>query len=62
MVENKQLTPLNNYPEIDGKCVFYRMQAAQRVEFNHALEYAIGWANVTKKPLIIRRIVEVIER
>ena len=28
-----------------GRYVLYWMQAAQRSEYNHALEYSISWAN-----------------
>jgi deoxyribodipyrimidine photolyase len=62
MTEKERIKVLNKSPVIDRKYVFYWMQAAQRIEFNHALEYAIEWANVTNRPLIIHRIVEAIER
>ncbi|MHC4741363.1 MAG: deoxyribodipyrimidine photo-lyase [Planctomycetota bacterium] len=37
----------------EGEYVLYWMQAAQRAEYNHALEYAIEEANKLKKPLVV---------
>ena len=62
MVENERIKYLKKHPVVDGKYVLYRLQAAWRAELNRALEYAVGQTNVTKKPLIIRRIIEAIER
>ncbi len=36
-----------------GEYVLYWMQASQRVECNHALEYAIMKATELQKPLIV---------
>ena len=33
--------------------MLYWMQAAQRVEYNHALEYAIRTANKLKQPILV---------
>ena len=33
--------------------MLYWMQAAQRAEYNHALEYSIRMANKLKKPVIV---------
>ena len=37
----------------DGKYVIYWMQASQRTEYNHALEYAVSKANELNKPLLV---------
>jgi len=44
---------LNRKPLRSGKYVLYWMQAAQRAEYNHALEYALENANALKKPLLV---------
>src|SRR5512135_115579 len=36
-----------------GKYVLYWMQASQRTEYNHALEFAILRANELRQPLIV---------
>jgi deoxyribodipyrimidine photo-lyase len=43
---------LNDLEERKGKYVLYWMQAAQRVEYNHALEYAVYYSNSLKVPLL----------
>jgi deoxyribodipyrimidine photo-lyase len=40
-------------PDSRGGYVLYWMQASQRAEWNHALEYAAGWANELAKPLVV---------
>ncbi|MCF7805410.1 MAG: deoxyribodipyrimidine photo-lyase [Candidatus Marinimicrobia bacterium] len=45
-LNNKSISP-------DGSYVLYWMQASQRAEWNHALEYAIERANAMEKPLIV---------
>ena len=44
---------LNNKTLQSEKYIIYWMQASQRTEFNHALEYAIKHSNQYKKPLIV---------
>jgi len=44
---------LNDREAETGEYVLYWMQASQREEFNHALEYAIGKANELEKPLVV---------
>jgi len=44
---------LNNKTLQSEKYIIYWMQASQRTEFNHALEYAIKHSNKYKKPLIV---------
>ncbi|MFO7733003.1 MAG: deoxyribodipyrimidine photo-lyase [Candidatus Aminicenantes bacterium] len=42
---------LNDGKILDREFVVYWMQAAQRAEANHALEFAVGQANALRKPL-----------
>ncbi|PKL43149.1 MAG: deoxyribodipyrimidine photolyase, partial [Planctomycetes bacterium HGW-Planctomycetes-1] len=53
MLEKERIKTLNNRLIKDRKYVLYWMQAAQRAEYNHALEYAINRANEAKKPLVV---------
>ena len=36
-----------------GDFVLYWMQTSHRLQYNYALEYAVGWANKLNKPLLI---------
>lgn len=40
-------------PNPDGEFVLYWMQINRRLNYNYALEYAVGWANKLGKPLLI---------
>ncbi len=51
-VQGKRVLRLNDAPKRDGRYVLYWMQAAQRAEYNHALEYAIEKANELNQPLL----------
>ncbi|KPK42889.1 MAG: deoxyribodipyrimidine photolyase [Phycisphaerae bacterium SG8_4] len=53
MIQPERIRALNDKPARDGRYVLYWMQAAQRVESNHALEYAIRSANDLGKPLVV---------
>jgi deoxyribodipyrimidine photo-lyase len=53
MIQPERIKALNNKSPRDGKYVLYWMQAAQRAEYNHALEYSIRKANELKKPVIV---------
>jgi deoxyribodipyrimidine photo-lyase len=53
LIQRERVRPLNNEAERDRDFVLYWMQAAQRAEDNHALEFAIDRANARQKPLII---------
>ena len=53
MIEQTRIQPLNNKPLTSGEYVIYWMQASQRTEYNHALEFAVGQANERKLPLIV---------
>ncbi|MGB9766091.1 MAG: deoxyribodipyrimidine photo-lyase [Sulfurihydrogenibium sp.] len=45
---------LNHKPEdIEGSYVLYCMEASQREDFNHALEFSIYKANSLKKPVLV---------
>ncbi len=52
MVQAERILVLNDEAIQDRAFVLYWMQAAQRAEWNHALEYAISEANQRKKPVI----------
>lgn len=53
MIEETRIQSLNkNHPK-KGEYVLYWMQASQRTEHNHALEFAIEQANQRKQPLIV---------
>ncbi|AQT69406.1 Deoxyribodipyrimidine photo-lyase [Anaerohalosphaera lusitana] len=45
MIQDERIEILNDSPVHDGEYVLYWMQAAQRAQCNHALEYAIDQAN-----------------
>lgn len=53
MIQPERIEPLNHKPPADKRYVLYWMQAAQRADWNHALEYAIQTANRRKKPLYV---------
>jgi deoxyribodipyrimidine photo-lyase len=52
LVQRERIRPLNNEAEKRRDYVLYWMQAAQRAESNHALEYAAAEANARNKPLV----------
>ncbi len=53
MIQKERIQPLNARDIQGGRFVLYWMQAAQREEYNHALEYAIGRANALRKPVLV---------
>jgi len=53
MIEKERIKLLNDGKVHGGKYVLYWMQAAQRAEYNHALEYAIRTANKLKKTVLV---------
>jgi len=53
MVQKERITPLNTRPVRAGRYVLYWMQAAQRAEYNHALEYAIEKADELGRPVVV---------
>jgi deoxyribodipyrimidine photo-lyase len=52
MIHSSRIQPLNSRSIVDGRYVLYWMQASQRVECNHALQYAVGEANALKLPVV----------
>jgi len=53
MIQKERVRPLNNEKEKRRDYVLYWMQASQRVEWNHSLEYAAEQANARGKPLVV---------
>ncbi|MFH1738590.1 MAG: deoxyribodipyrimidine photo-lyase [bacterium] len=53
MIEPERIQLLNKKSARDGDYVLYWMQASQRGEHNHALEYAIQQANQRNQPLVV---------
>jgi deoxyribodipyrimidine photo-lyase len=53
MIEKERIQLLNSKIAADRKFVVYWMQASQRAEYNHALEYAIQQANRMDKPVVV---------
>src|SRR5512136_2363206 len=53
MIHHSRIQPLNARSVQDGRFVLYWMQASQRVECNHALEYAVGEANERNLPVVV---------
>ena len=53
MIHDQRIKQLNHLKPNNRQYILYWMQAAQRVEYNHALEYAIDMANSRGKPLIV---------
>jgi len=53
MIQEERIRNLNNKQRVKGKYILYWMQAAQRTEYNHALEYSIQRANEFKVPIVV---------
>ncbi|UCE97101.1 MAG: deoxyribodipyrimidine photo-lyase [Dehalococcoidia bacterium] len=53
MIQKERIKALNNNPVVSGKHVIYWMQASQRTECNHALQYAVRQANEKNSPIIV---------
>ena len=53
MIQPERLQILNDLPARDGRFVLYWMQASQRADGNHALEFAIRKANRLKQPVVV---------
>ena len=53
MIAKERIKALNNISIADRPFVVYWMQSAQRVECNHALQYAVRQANTLRKPLLV---------
>ena len=52
MIQPERVQPLRGRRSSKGDYVLYWMQASQRAECNHALEYAIRRANELKRPVL----------
>ena len=52
MIQRERIRLLNSEDVREGKYVLYWMQASQRAEWNHALEYAVDRANELSRPLV----------
>ena len=53
MIQSERILELNDRPVQDRGFVLYWMQAAQRAEWNHALEYAVRLGNERGKPVLV---------
>ncbi|UCC27364.1 MAG: deoxyribodipyrimidine photo-lyase [Candidatus Bathyarchaeota archaeon] len=53
MIPQERVKALNLKESRRGSYVLYWMQASQRTEYNHALEYAITKANRTNRPVVV---------
>jgi deoxyribodipyrimidine photo-lyase len=53
MIQKERIKALNAKETRKGRYVLYWMQASQRTEDNHALEYAVLKANALKQPLVV---------
>jgi deoxyribodipyrimidine photo-lyase len=53
MIQKERMKALNEKKVQKGEYVLYWMQAFQRTEYNHALEFAILKANELRQPLIV---------
>jgi deoxyribodipyrimidine photo-lyase len=53
MIHDQRIHLRNRQTPKNRRYVLYWMQASQRAEFNHALEYAIEKANSLRKPLLV---------
>ena len=53
MIQKERIQALNAKETKKGRYVLYWMQASQRTEYNHALEYAVLKANELHQPLVV---------
>jgi deoxyribodipyrimidine photo-lyase len=53
MIQKERIQALNVKDTKRGRYVLYWMQASQRTEYNHALEYAVLKANELHQPLVV---------
>lgn len=53
MIQAERVRRLNERSVAGGRYVLYWMQASQRAEWNHALEYAVERANELELPLVV---------
>ena len=53
MIQPERIQLLNDHAAVAGDYVLYWMQAAERTQFNHALEHAIDEANRLNLPVVV---------
>lgn len=53
MIQQQRIQFLNTLPVREKGPIIYWMQASQRAEYNHALEYAVRQANLSGKQLVV---------
>ncbi len=53
MIHESRIHRLKTHAPRSGKYILYWMQQAQRVEFNHALEFAIEQAHALRLPIVV---------
>ena len=53
MIQKERVQALNSRELKKGDYVLYWMQASQRTEYNHALEFAVSKANELHRPLVV---------
>jgi deoxyribodipyrimidine photo-lyase len=53
LIQDERIQRLNDQEVQNGQYVLYWMQQSQRVEYNHALEYAIQQANALQQPVVV---------
>ena len=53
VIQEERIQRLNDQDVQEGRYVLYWMQQSQRVEYNHALEYAIQRANALQQPVVV---------
>jgi len=53
MIQPERIQILNDLPAKDGRFVLYWMQASQRADGNHALEFAVRRANRLNQPVVV---------
>jgi len=53
MIHEERVKALNMEEIRKRKYILYWMQASQRTEYNHALEYAIMKANKINRPIVV---------
>lgn len=53
MIQRERIKALNSKAVQKGAYVLYWMQASQRAEFNHALEYAVSRGNDLRRPVVV---------
>ncbi len=53
MIQRERLKVLKGGSHLEGKYILYWMQASQRADYNHALEFAVREANKSRLPLLV---------